>query len=92
MRRDSAHGYAVAPQKSRFLVGVKANNPYCRATSSITWAPHSMNCRVSVSDAEKLAFHKMELGGAERHKREALKAEQAGASESNALQFIEFTQ
>src|SRR6266513_5665139 len=72
MRRDSARGYAGAPRKSLFLVGVKANNLYCRATSSITWAAHSMSCRTSASGAEMmLAFHRMEPAGAERHRREA---------------------
>src|SRR4029077_14144249 len=62
MQGDSARGYVGGPRKSRFLVGVKANNRYCRATSSITWAPHSMSCRASVSDAvKKLAFHRNAL-------------------------------
>jgi hypothetical protein len=33
-----------------------------------------------------VAFHRMEPAGAERHRREARQGEQAGASESSALQ------
>jgi hypothetical protein len=35
-----------------------------------------------------VAFHRMEPAGAERHRREAQMGEQAGASESNALQLL----
>jgi hypothetical protein len=51
-----------------------------------------MNCRASVSVPKAFGIHRMEPEGAERYRREAREGERAGASESNALQFLNYAQ